>query len=53
LDTIRGTKLALKRGLSGSLESISAYGFKMPPTPTTMYRAERMVEEFLLGKRKL
>ncbi|MGY5872090.1 MAG: inositol-3-phosphate synthase [Candidatus Thorarchaeota archaeon] len=53
LDAIRGTKLALKRGLSGSLESISAYGFKMPPTPTTMYRAERWVEEFLLGKRKL
>jgi len=53
LDAIRGTKLALKRGISGSLESISAYGFKMPPTPTTMYRAERWVEEFLLGKRKL
>ena len=53
LDAIRGTKLALKRGLGGALESISAYGFKMPPTPTTMYRAERWVEEFLLGKRKL
>jgi myo-inositol-1-phosphate synthase len=53
MDAIRGTKLALKRGLSGSLESISAYGFKMPPTPTTMYRAERWVEEFLLGKRRL
>lgn len=53
LDTIRGTKLALKRGLGGALESISAYGFKMPPMPTTMYRAERWVEEFLLGKRKL
>ena len=53
MDAIRGTKLALKRGLSGSLESISAYGFKMPPTPTTMYRAERWVEEFLLGKRKI
>lgn len=53
LDAIRGTKLALKRGISGSLESISAYGFKMPPTPTTMYRAERWIEEFLLGKRKL
>ena len=53
LDAIRGTKLAIKRGISGSLESISAYGFKMPPTPTTMYRAERWVEEFLLGKRKL
>ncbi len=53
MDAIRGTKLALKRGLGGSLESISAYGFKMPPAPTTMYRAERWVEEFLLGKRKL
>ncbi len=53
MDAIRGTKLALKRGLGGALESISAYGFKMPPTPTTMYRAERWVEEFLLGKRKL
>ncbi|MFX1481866.1 MAG: inositol-3-phosphate synthase [Promethearchaeota archaeon] len=53
LDAIRGTKLALKRGLAGPLEAISAYGFKMPPTPTTMYRAERWVEEFLLGKRKL
>jgi myo-inositol-1-phosphate synthase len=53
MDAVRGTKLALKRGLGGSLESISAYGFKMPPTPTTMYRAERWVEEFLLGKRKL
>ena len=52
-DVIRGAKLALKRGIKGSLESISAYGFKMPPTPTTMYRAERWVEEFLLGKRKL
>ena len=53
MDAIRGTKLALKRGIGGSLESISAYGFKMPPAPTDMYRAERWVEEFLLGKRKL
>jgi myo-inositol-1-phosphate synthase len=53
MDAIRGTKLALKRGIGGALESISAYGFKMPPTPTTMYRAERWVEEFLLGKRKV
>jgi myo-inositol-1-phosphate synthase len=53
MDAIRGAKLALKREIGGALESISAYGFKMPPTPTTMYRAERWVEEFLLGKRKL
>ncbi|MDF1540005.1 MAG: inositol-3-phosphate synthase [Candidatus Thorarchaeota archaeon] len=53
VDAIRGTKLAMKRGIGGALESISAYGFKMPPTPTDMYRAERWVEEFLLGKRRI
>ncbi len=52
LDVIRGAKLALKRGIGGALESISAYGFKMPPKSTTMYKAERWVEEFLLGKRR-
>ena len=52
-DAIRGTKLALKREIGGALESISAYGFKKPPKPTTMYRAERWVEEFLLNKRRL
>ncbi|MCF2136432.1 MAG: inositol-3-phosphate synthase [Candidatus Thorarchaeota archaeon] len=50
-DVIRGTKLAIKRGVKGTLESLSAYGFKMPPVTTTMYKAERWVEEFLLGKR--
>ncbi|NWF96575.1 MAG: inositol-3-phosphate synthase [Candidatus Thorarchaeota archaeon] len=53
LDAIRGTKLALRRGLGGSLESISAYGFKKPPKTTTMYEAERWVEQFLLGKRRI
>ncbi|MHA1928905.1 MAG: inositol-3-phosphate synthase, partial [Candidatus Thorarchaeota archaeon] len=53
LDAIRGTKLALKRETGGALESISAYGFKMPPTPAPYWKAERFVEEFLLGKRKL
>ncbi|MEM2141862.1 MAG: inositol-3-phosphate synthase [Candidatus Thorarchaeota archaeon] len=52
LDVIRGVKLALKRKLAGPLESLSAYGFKSPPKSTTIYQAERMVEEFLLGKRR-
>ncbi len=52
LDVIRGTKLAMKRGIGGAIESLSAYGFKMPPVSTTMYKAERWVEEFLLGKRR-
>lgn len=53
LDVIRGAKLALKREIGGSLESISAYGFKMPPVPAPYWKAERFVEEFLLGKRRL
>jgi myo-inositol-1-phosphate synthase len=53
MDAIRGSKLALTREIGGSLESVSAYGFKKPPTPTTMYQAERWVEEFLLGKKRL
>lgn len=52
MDAIRGTKLALRRGIGGALESVSAYGFKKPPVPVTMYKAERMVEEFLLNKRR-
>jgi myo-inositol-1-phosphate synthase len=31
IDAIRGAKLALDRGISGPLESISAYCFKHPP----------------------
>ena len=53
MDTIRGVKLALNRQVGGALESLSAYGFKKPPTPTEAHRAERWVEEFLLGKRKV
>ena len=52
MDVIRGTKLALKREISGSLEAISAYGFKKAPVSLPYYKAERWVEEFLLGKRK-
>ena len=52
MDTIRGVKLALNREIGGALESLSAYGFKKPPTPTEAIHAEKWVEEFLLGKRK-
>jgi myo-inositol-1-phosphate synthase len=31
IDAIGGTKLALDRGISGPLESVSAYCFKDPP----------------------
>ncbi len=53
MDVIRGAKLALKREIGGALEAISAYGFKKAPVSVPYYKAERWVEEFLLGKRKL
>jgi myo-inositol-1-phosphate synthase len=53
MDVIRGTKLALKREIGGSLEAMSVYGFKKAPVSLPYYKAERWVEEFLLGKRKL
>lgn len=52
MDTIRGVKLAMTREIGGALESLSAYGFKKPPTPTEAIQAEKWVEEFLLGKRR-
>ncbi len=53
LDAIRGTKLALRRGIAGALEAVSAYSFKKPPRSATSHEAELWVEEFLLGKRRL
>lgn len=52
IDLIRGVKLALDRKIAGSLESISAYAFKHPPTQVEDYIARSWVEEFIEGKRK-
>lgn len=51
-DVIRATKLALDRGTSGPLLSISSYCFKHPPTQVEDNIAKRMVEEFIEGKRE-
>lgn len=51
IDLIRGVKLALDRKLSGSLESISAYAFKHPPTQVEDNVARSWVGEFIEGKR--
>jgi len=53
LDVIRGTKIALDRGIAGSLLSISAYAFKHPPQMLPLETAERWFEEFIQGKRQL
>ena len=50
IDAIRGTKLALERGVSGPLVSISAYCFKHPPIQMSYNNAKRAFLEFVEGK---
>ncbi len=52
VDAIRATKLALDRGISGPLTSISAYAFKHPPIQAPYEVAKQWVEEFIQGKRE-
>jgi len=52
LDVIRGTKIALDRGVAGSLLSISAYAFKHPPQMLPLETAEKWFEEFIQGKKE-
>jgi myo-inositol-1-phosphate synthase len=46
VDAIRCCKLALERGISGTLEGPSAYFMKSPPIQYSDEEARRMVEEF-------
>ncbi len=50
IDAVRCCKLALDRGLSGSLEGPSAYFMKSPATQYTDEQARDMVEGFIRGK---
>ena len=52
VDAIRGTRLALDRGTSGQLESLSAFCFKHPPTQMPYPAAKTAFEEFTSGKRE-
>jgi len=51
IDAVRATKIALDRGVSGPLISISAYAFKHPPKQLPYDTARQWVEEFIAGKR--
>ncbi|NVM27156.1 MAG: hypothetical protein HWN70_14745 [Desulfobacterales bacterium] len=51
-DVIRGTRIALDRGVAGSLLSASAYAFKHPPQMLPLETAEKWFEEFVQGKRE-
>ncbi|RLG99070.1 inositol-3-phosphate synthase, partial [Candidatus Bathyarchaeota archaeon] len=52
IDVIRAVKIALDRGVSGPLISMSAYAFKHPPIQVEDSTARRWVEEFIQGKRE-
>lgn len=52
VDAIRCLKIARERKLKGPLYSVSAYLMKHPPKQFPDADAKRMVEEFILGKRK-
>jgi len=52
LDVIRGTRIALDRGLNGPLISLSAYAFKHPPHILPLETAKQRFEEFVDGNRK-
>lgn len=52
IDAIRCCKLALERGISGPLISISAYTMKHPPEQYPDNIARQMLEEFIQGKRE-
>ncbi len=53
IDAIRCCKLALDRGLKGTLIAPSAYFMKSPPVQYTDDEARRMVEEFITNTSKL
>jgi myo-inositol-1-phosphate synthase len=52
IDAVRATKIALDRGISGPLESISAYCFKHPPVHMPYSVAKSNFLEFVEGKRE-
>jgi myo-inositol-1-phosphate synthase len=50
VDAIRGTKVALDRGISGPLTSLSAFCFKHPPVQMPYPQAKDAFEQFTAGK---
>ncbi len=50
IDAIRGTKMAIDRGITGQLDSVSAYCFKHPPVQKPYLEAKNSFMEFIEGK---
>ena len=52
-DVIRATKIAINQKAAGSINEISAYGFKNPPkSPNNPTEANENLANFVLGLRK-
>ncbi|HEY1419359.1 MAG TPA: inositol-3-phosphate synthase [Candidatus Dormibacteraeota bacterium] len=49
IDAVRCAKLALDRGISGSLEGPSSYFMKSPPVQYSDNEARKLVEDFITG----
>jgi len=52
IDVARAVKIALDRGISGELSSISSYCFKHPRYQIDDFEARNRVDEFIEGKRE-
>lgn len=52
IDAVRATKVALDRGISGPLNSVSAYCFKHPPEQMPYNEAKEAFKEFVENKRE-
>ena len=52
VDAIRGTRIALDRGVSGQLTSLSAFCFKHPPVQMPYPEAKAAFEAFTAGSRE-
>jgi myo-inositol-1-phosphate synthase len=50
IDAVRCAKLALDRGIAGSLVGPSSYFMKSPPQQFTDYEARQKVEKFISGE---
>ena len=52
IDLIRAVKIALDRGIKGSLISMSSYAFKHPPIQIPDSTARQWVEDYITGARE-
>jgi len=52
IDAVRASKIGLDRGISGPLESVSAYCFKHPPVQLPYSIAKSNFLEFVEGKKE-